>query len=143
MRGGKNITLFLSTLPVPKSNRYIRRKDGHIFRSPRVLKWEAHAVWEIQKQYRGEAIEIPISVEVFFFLPDRRKRDIDNMLKSLWDVLEKAQVVKNDNLIFETRTVKIFDGEIHGTVIVIKPYKERKTTFERMKNKLKGFKDNL
>jgi len=140
MRRRKNIVLYLSSLPVPKSNRYVRRRDGRVFRPARVLHWEARALWEIKNQYEGEVIDYPLSVEVFFFLPDRRKRDIDNMLKSLWDVLEKAGVFKNDDLIHETKTVKVYDGEVDGTVVVIKPFRAKPSLFEKIKMQLAHFK---
>jgi crossover junction endodeoxyribonuclease RusA len=143
MRGGKNITIFLSSLPVPKSNRYVRKKNGRVFRPPQVLHWEARALWEIRRQYDGESLKKPLAVEVYFFLPDRRKRDIDNMLKTLWDVLEKAGVVENDNLIQETRTVKVYDGDTHGTVVIIKPFRRRRQTFEKMKMALTRFKISI
>jgi crossover junction endodeoxyribonuclease RusA len=138
----KNIVLFLSSLPVPKTNRYIRRKNGQVFKSPRVTLWEARAVWEIQNQYGGKKLTKPVKVEVYFFLPDSRKRDIDNMLKTLWDVLQKAEVIEDDNLIRETRTVKLMGKRTHGTVIVIKPFFTPKgvSKFEKL---LEDFKRNL
>ncbi len=141
MRSGKNIRLFLSTLPVPKSNRYIRRKNGQVFRPSRVLLWEAKAVWELKKQYEGPPLSFPLSVEVFFFLPDNRKRDIDNMLKTLWDVLEKAQIIENDNLIHETKTVKVRDETVSGTVILIKPFQGKKRVLVKLKEELRIFKE--
>jgi len=142
MRGGKNIVLFLTTLPVPKTNRYIRRKNGQVFKPPKVLHWESRALWELKRQYDGEVLKKPLSVEVYLFLPDNRKRDIDNMLKTLWDILEKAEIIENDNLIFETKTVKVKKREIHGTVIVIKPYRFKKSLKE-FGEKLRHFKENF
>jgi crossover junction endodeoxyribonuclease RusA len=143
MRGGKNITLFLSSLPVPKTNRYLRKKNGQVFKPPRVSLWEIRAVWELKNQYSGKPLNKPIKVEVFFFLPDRRKRDIDNMLKTLWDILEKAQIIENDNLIFETRTVKVAKNSEPGTVIRIYPYKNRRKIVEELYKELMEFKKQL
>jgi crossover junction endodeoxyribonuclease RusA len=143
MRGGKNIVLFLSSLPVPKTNRYIRKKNGWVFKSPRVSLWEARALWELRNQYSGEILKEPLSVEVFFFLPDGRKRDIDNMLKTLWDILEKAEIIANDDLIWETKTVKVKKSDTDGTVIVIRPFKNRTEVLERYKKLLKEFKASL
>ena len=141
MRGGKNIKLFLSSLPIPKTNRYIRRKNGQVFRSPKVLMWESRALWELQTQYKGPPLNFPLSVEVYFFLSDKRKRDIDNMLKTLWDVLEKAQIIENDNLIYETHTVKITGETVTGTVINIKPFKRKETLLLKLKKELREFKN--
>lgn len=121
------LELFLSRLPVPKSNRYIRRKGGKVFKPPRVVNWEVRAIWELREQYKGEPINWEISVDVVLILPNKRKRDIDNMLKSLWDVLEKAGVIKNDNLIYEVRTVKKVEKGKEGVYIKIKRFKEEET----------------
>ncbi len=143
MRGGKNITLFLSSLPVPKTNRYLRKRNGQVFKPPRVSLWEIRAVWELKNQYSGKPLNKPLKVEVFFFLPDKRKRDIDNMLKTLWDILEKARIIENDNLIFETRTVKVSQNSEAGTVIRIYPYKNRKKIVEELYKELLNFKKQL
>ncbi len=118
------VVLRLSQIPVPKSNRYIRRRGGRVFKPPRVRNWEVRALWEIKQQYNGDPIDGKVSVEITLTLPNHRKRDIDNMLKSLWDVLEKAGVIKNDNLIYEVRTVKrVVKGE-QGVEIRIREFRE-------------------
>ncbi|WP_448583456.1 RusA family crossover junction endodeoxyribonuclease [Thermocrinis sp.] len=116
----KIIELHLSSLPVPKSNRYIRKKGGKVFKPPRIRNWEARAIWEIKQQYNGNPLEGQLSMEVILVLPNRRKRDIDNMLKSLWDVLEKAKVIRNDNQIYEIRTVKKIEKGMQKTIVFIK-----------------------
>jgi crossover junction endodeoxyribonuclease RusA len=78
-------------------------------------------VWEIKQQYQGEPLEGKLSMEVILVLPNHRKRDIDNMLKSLWDVLEKAKVIKNDNQIYEIRTLKRIEKGEQKTLIYISP----------------------
>ena len=37
-----------------------------------------------------------LSFEAEIWLPDRRKRDMDNVLKCLWDSLEYAKVIEDD-----------------------------------------------
>ncbi len=117
------IEIKLSTLPVPKTNRYIRTRRGKVFKPPRVTIWESKALWEIMNQYKGEPLEGKLSVEIFIKLPNKRRRDIDNMLKSLWDVLEKGKVIKNDSQIFEVRTVKEIVKGQEEVVIRIKEFK--------------------
>ncbi|NPB05137.1 MAG: RusA family crossover junction endodeoxyribonuclease [Aquificae bacterium] len=143
MRRRKNLVLFLSSLPVPKSNRYLRRRDGRVFKPARVVLWEVRALWELRSQYQGSPLAGPLSVEVHFFFPDNRKRDIDNMLKTLWDVLEKARVIENDEVIHETRTVKVKASPVSGTVVVIKPYRERRNLIEKLLKELERFKLSL
>ncbi len=120
------IEIRLSSLPVPKSNRYIRRRGGKVFKPPRVKNWEVRALWEIKQQYNGEAMEGRLSMEIILILPNHRKRDIDNMLKSLWDALEKGGVFKNDNQIYEVRTLKVVEKGKQGTIIRIKEFEDDK-----------------
>ncbi|RMH80955.1 MAG: RusA family crossover junction endodeoxyribonuclease [Acidobacteria bacterium] len=118
----KVVELRLSMLPVPKSNRYIRRRGGKVFKPPRIKNWEVRALWEICQQYSGEPITGKLSIYVELILPNHRRRDIDNMLKSLWDILERGKVIKNDSQIYEVRTVKrVLKGE-QGTFIRIKEF---------------------
>ena len=42
-----------------------------------------------------------LSVKVYLYPPDKRKRDIDNVLKSLFDAMEHAGVYENDSQIDE------------------------------------------
>jgi hypothetical protein len=60
MRRREDITLFLSSLPVPKTNRYIRRRNGQVFKHHRVILWESRALWEIQRQYDGDSLKQPL-----------------------------------------------------------------------------------
>jgi crossover junction endodeoxyribonuclease RusA len=41
----------------------------------------------------------PVRADVELFPPDNRKRDVDNLTKSLFDALEKAGMLSNDNII--------------------------------------------
>jgi crossover junction endodeoxyribonuclease RusA len=95
----------LLTLPWPPSaNTYYR----HVSRGPlagRVLLGEAgrayrKAVDAVVAQARArKALAVPLEVRIAAFPPDRRKRDLDNLLKSVLDCLEASGVIENDNLI--------------------------------------------
>ena len=116
------IELRLSQIPVPKTNRYVRRKNGAVFIPPRVKNWQTRAMWELKNQWNGDPIDRRISIDITLILPNHRKRDIDNMLKSLWDLLERAGVLKNDNLIYEVRTVKKVEKGREGVLIRIRDF---------------------
>lgn len=55
-----------------------------------------------------------LSVTIYAYPPDRRKRDLDNILKCLLDSLEKAQVFVDDSQIDELiiRRVRPNDGKV-------------------------------
>jgi crossover junction endodeoxyribonuclease RusA len=44
-------------------------------------------------------LAVPLEIRIAAFPPDRRKRDLDNLLKSVLDCLEASGVIENDNLI--------------------------------------------
>lgn len=54
-----------------------------------------------------EPIDEPIRLNLDVFLPDRRKRDIDNILKSLLDSMEHAGVYRDDELITTLKVNKV------------------------------------
>ncbi|MCS7083808.1 MAG: RusA family crossover junction endodeoxyribonuclease [Aquificaceae bacterium] len=113
----------LSSLPVPKSNRYLRRKDGKVFKPPRVKNWEVRALWELSNQASSKlekALECDIAVEIELTLPDRRRRDIDNMLKSLWDIMERAGIIKGDHQICQVYTRKVVQKNLQKTSIWVR-----------------------
>jgi crossover junction endodeoxyribonuclease RusA len=93
------------TLPWPPSaNTYYR----HVSRGPlagRTLLSEAgrayrKAVDAVVAQARArKALAVPLEIRIAAFPPDRRKRDLDNLLKSVLDCLEASGVIENDNLI--------------------------------------------
>lgn len=48
---------------------------------------------------RKGALKGRLHVQVYLYPPDKRKRDIDNVLKSLLDALEHAYIYENDSQI--------------------------------------------
>ena len=113
---------FEATLPWPPTvNSYWRHKvigklatvyisqEGQAYRKAVNLCLMEHGV----KTY---ALEGDLRVEIEVFAPDRRKRDIDNLLKSLLDSLTHAQVWKDDNQIADLRIYR--NKQIAGIVKV-------------------------
>ena len=45
-------------------------------------------------------ITTPISIEVCMTMPDKRKRDLDNVEKVLYDALQKSGVIDDDSMIY-------------------------------------------
>ena len=114
--------VFEATLPWPPTvNSYWRHKvigkratvyvsaDGQAYRKAVNLCLMEHGV----KTYE---LEGDLRVEIEVFPPDKRKRDIDNLLKSLLDSLTHAQVWKDDNQISDLRIYR--NKQIAGMVKV-------------------------
>ena len=53
-----------------------------------------------------QAIRGPVKVKVEYFPPDRRKRDLDNQFKCLFDALVKAGCIEDDAMIIELHAFK-------------------------------------
>ena len=55
------------------------------------------------QQLQLRAITGPIRLEAIVTRPDRRRRDVDNLLKSLLDALDHAEVYEDDSQIQDLR----------------------------------------
>lgn len=112
------------TLPWPPSvgsmwrifrNRWVLSSKGREYRV---------AVEEqIKLQNVAVGIKNPIKVEIIAYRPDKRKRDLDNLLKGSLDSLTKAGVWEDDSLIQDLRIywgdhiggyLKVYIEEYHG-----------------------------
>ena len=60
----------------------------------------------------------PLALAIEVFPPDRRARDIDNVLKALCDALEHAGVMENDSQIVDLHIVKHAEPSPPGRVEV-------------------------
>ena len=68
-----------------------------------------------------EAIEGRLSMHVSLFPPDRRKRDVDNVLKSLLDACEHAGCYESDSQIDELHIIRQAPRPGGACTIVILP----------------------
>jgi len=88
-------------------NRTILSKRARIYREAVKRKLLLLALRE-ELHYR-DGIFLPIikpcAITCWFTMPDRRRRDIDNLTKGLLDALEHAGVVKDDNLFEEIHLI--------------------------------------
>lgn len=71
-----------------------------------------HLISEKGRSYRKEVaialrgqkpIEGPVWVEILAFPPDKRRRDLDNLLKAILDAVQYAGVLKDDSQIHDLR----------------------------------------
>ena len=112
------------TLPWPPSTGSMWR----IFRnrwvlSPKGREYRVAVEEQIQSQKVSLGIQTPVKVEIIAYRPDKRKRDLDNLLKGSLDALTKAGVWEDDSLIHDLRIywgdhiggyLKVHIEEYHG-----------------------------
>ena len=85
-------------LPWPPSvNTYYRTHRGRMLLSEKGRKYKKHvkSLWALLPKFG----DLRLMVEIYAFPPDRRKRDIDNIIKPVLDALEGAGVYDNDSQI--------------------------------------------
>jgi crossover junction endodeoxyribonuclease RusA len=68
-----------------------------MYRSAEYSAWRNEAVWSIKSQARGRSIDGGYIIDVAFQRPDKRRRDLDNLLKALSDALVDAGVLADDS----------------------------------------------
>lgn len=71
-------------------------------RKPMIIQSDLYKTFEIQcgyylMKYRNLNINYPINLKCLFYVPDRRKRDIVNLLNAIQDILVKYKVIADDN----------------------------------------------
>jgi len=91
-------------LPYPPSvNRYYRTYQGRMLISREGRQYRS----DVQLALLGSpTVAGRCSVEIHVWPPDRRKRDLDNVLKATLDALEHAGAIEDDGLIDELRIVR-------------------------------------
>lgn len=80
----------------PSANRLWRYTGGKALKSAEYRSWLDIAVWEARTGCKG-MIDGPYALHVVASRPDKRKRDIDNLLKPISDACAAAGLVTNDS----------------------------------------------
>ncbi len=147
----KEEIFYLTFVPPSKANRVkinVRAftKSGKRYIVPKDISTKINkAIWELhlQNEKRGVFFDKPVEVFITFILPNRRRRDLDNIMKTLGDCLTYANIIKDDNLIYKQTLEKFHIKGKEGVVIRIKPLNRRKIPdiekLEEFKRKLNGF----
>ena len=76
------------------------------------------SAWEARRQYKGELITTPLSVEITFYFADNRRRDVDNWIKVILDPLTGI-VWGDDSQITDLLVHKRKDVKAWTEVIII------------------------
>ncbi|WP_297456074.1 RusA family crossover junction endodeoxyribonuclease [Persephonella sp.] len=139
---------YLSFIPPSKANRVkinlrAYSKSGKRYIVPKDVSLKINkAIWELQNQHDGETFSKPVEVDILFILPNKRRRDLDNIMKTLGDCLVYAGIIKDDNLIYRQVLEKIVVKGEEGVIIKIKEHKE-KSTQTKVLEKLKKYKESV
>ncbi len=92
-------------LPLPPSvNRLWRTGRGRIYKSPKYTAWIQEAGYGLLRQeltqgvIAGRKIKGTFILTVIAHRPDKRRRDLDNILKAALDFCTKMSIIEDDYL---------------------------------------------
>ena len=106
------------TLPWPPSvNTYWRNFDGRMIISARGREYREIVGDQMTLQKQVVHFKKPLRVEIEAWRPDKRRRDLDNLLKATLDGLAHAGVYEDDSQIVDLR---IFWAKDIGGMLKIK-----------------------
>jgi crossover junction endodeoxyribonuclease RusA len=93
------------TLPWPPSvNSYWRTYQGRMIISEAGRKYRVAVAEQVLMQNRGKKNTVgPVKVVIEAYRPDKRRRDLDNLLKAVLDSLGHAGIYVDDSLIVDLR----------------------------------------
>ena len=83
----------------PSANRIWRQGKGRLHKSKEYQDWLALSAWEMRAQLGPkQVITQPFKLELRVNRPDKRKRDLDNLLKPILDLIGHYGLIENDSL---------------------------------------------
>jgi len=93
-------------LPYPPSvNHYWGQRGNHRFVGKKGQEFRLEVKIMVFKR-KIKRLEGRLALTVYLYPPDKRKRDIDNIAKSLLDALEHAGVYENDSQLDELHIIR-------------------------------------
>ena len=94
-------------LPYPPSvNSYWGFRGSHRFLTKRANEFKELVLYKVMESKTKGFGKSRLSITVNLYPPDRRKRDIDNPIKPLFDSLVNAKVMDDDSQIFELTVLR-------------------------------------
>jgi crossover junction endodeoxyribonuclease RusA len=113
-------------LPYPPSiNHYYARMKGKVVLNPSGRAYRQLIYYTLRQcigkegKWDGEAMSGLLKVDITVYPPDRRKRDMDNIKKALFDALQCAGLFDDDYQICDDHTVRV-DKMVKGGLIDFK-----------------------
>ncbi|WP_345318290.1 RusA family crossover junction endodeoxyribonuclease [Novipirellula rosea] len=101
------LTMLKLNLPYPPSiNHYWRHVGQRVLISKKGREYRAEVSGLLNRK-RVEPLVGPLSVDIELHMPDRRRRDIDNVLKAMLDALQWGGAFLDDNQVMRLAIEKV------------------------------------
>ena len=132
-RGYFEFTYLLRGEVVPKKNSRITLKNGRTIPSKKYQEWHESAMIELNYQKtqiikQKEPLSIPLEIHFTFTHSTKHRRDSDNAVSSVLDILQDCGIITDDKWqIVRSYTVKNFlsPEEESNCLINIYPYEKK------------------
>lgn len=99
-----------------------------MYKSKEYTEWRKKALWDAALQAKFKKVTGSYKLTVKAVRPDNRKRDLDNLIKALSDVLETSGVIENDHLCEHLEMMWVSEGPAcHITIEGVKNEKVTKS----------------
>jgi len=100
------VTVFMYQLPYPPSvnHIYARTKRGGVMLNPNAKAYREEVIYTIGKGHTMLTGRLRVHVDAY--MPDKRIRDVSNILKSLEDAMTHAGIWQDDSQIDDLRVVR-------------------------------------
>lgn len=107
-RDGESVSEYSISLPWPPSNnRYYRHNRGRTHISAEGQAYRDRVAQIIKDQMLDIGIATPVKIRIECHMPDRRRRDLDNLQKAAFDALTKAGFWQDDHLVDDYRVKRM------------------------------------
>jgi crossover junction endodeoxyribonuclease RusA len=112
--------LFTLELPYPPSvNHYWGQRGKIRFLTAKAKKFRQDVTSIVQEYHCDNDLDGRFKLEIVGYPPDRRKRDVDNIVKPVLDAFEHANVYTNDVCVTQLHVHKMpFEGKDASRIIV-------------------------
>ena len=109
--------------PSKKNSRVVDRRTGRTFPNKRYTEWHKAAALYVRQQYTHPLDEGPFALYMEFTHGDRVRRDSDNGVSSILDLLVDCGVLPDDNWMVVSKivTTNLYDKGRPGVQISIIP----------------------
>ena len=108
-----------------KNENKFNRLTGRTYKTERFRSWHSSAMWQMRAQPRPKSpISHPVKVSVTFYHGDLRRKDGDNGLSAVMDLLVDAKVLSDDKWIIvrKLEVENVLDRKNPHTDITIEEY---------------------
>jgi Holliday junction resolvase RusA-like endonuclease len=81
--------------PIAKARPRLNRKTGRFYTPRDTQTFEDLVAWHVlgsDEKFTGE-----VTMQIVFYMPDRKPVDIDNLIKSILDGLQKGKLIADDS----------------------------------------------